>query len=175
MDGARPGPESGPVVIFDDEGYHMGAGLADLLAGEGFAVTYVTPAGRVAEWAGHTVEQGRLQARLIEAGVTILLGQVVAGLQPGLAVLTCAYTGRETHIPCAGLIPVTSREPQDGLWRDLRAAGLEAIRIGDARAPGLIAHAVHDAHGAARAHLTPLPDPLRERPVLRSDRAQIGR
>jgi dimethylamine/trimethylamine dehydrogenase len=157
----------GPVVIFDDEGYHIAAGLADLLATRGHAVTYVTPAGTVAEWTSYTVEQSRLQARLITLGVTILTGQIVAGLGTGAAHLDCAYTGRRSEILCATLIPVTSREPQDGLWHDLQNAGLTTLqRIGDARAPGLIAHAIHDAHGAARAHLTPLPPPKRERPVL---------
>ena len=112
-------------------------------------------------------EQSRLQARLIRLGVTILTGQIVAGLGPGTALLDCAYTGRRTEIACGTLMPVTSREPQDGLWHDLQDAGLASLqRIGDARAPGLIAHAIHDAHGAARAHLTPLPPPKRERPVL---------
>ena len=165
LDGARPA--QGPVVIFDDEGYHIAAGLADLLAGEGHQVTYVTAAGTVAEWTSYTVEQSRLQARLIERGVTILTGQIVAALAPGEARLACAYTGHETAIARGSFIPVTSREPQDGLWLALQDAGLQSlIRIGDARAPGLIAHAIHDAHGAARAHLTPVAAPRRERPVL---------
>jgi dimethylamine/trimethylamine dehydrogenase len=165
LDGAKLSGD--PVVIFDDEGYHIAAGLADLLATRGHAVTYVTPSGTVAEWTSYTVEQSRLQARLITLGVTILTGQIVAGLGTGTALLDCAYTGRRSEIPCGTLIPVTSREPQDALWHDLQDAKLTSlIRIGDLRAPGLIAHAIHDAHGAARAHLTPLPPPKRERPVL---------
>jgi dimethylamine/trimethylamine dehydrogenase len=165
LDGAKLSGD--PVLIFDDEGYHIAAGLADLLASKGHAITYVTPAGTVAEWTSYTVEQSRLQARLITLGVTILTGQIVAGLGTGTAHLDCAYTGRRSEILCATLIPVTSREPQDGLWHDLQDAGLTTLqRIGDARAPGLIAHAIHDAHAAARAHLTPLPPPKRERPVL---------
>ncbi len=49
------------------------------------------------------------------------------------------------------------------LWRRDRRG-----RIGDARAPGLIAHAVHDGYAAARSHLAP-PEMLiarRERVVL---------
>ena len=169
LEGTRPA--LGPVVIFDDEGYHIAAGLADLLASEGREVTYVTPAGTVAEWASYTVEQSRLQARLIERGVTILAGQTVTALYPGTARLACAYTGRETDIPCAGFIPVTSREPQDALWLALKDVakdrGLTSLhRIGDARAPGLIAHAVHDGHAAARAHLSPPTDIRRERVIL---------
>ncbi|WGV16198.1 FAD-dependent oxidoreductase [Fuscovulum ytuae] len=167
LNGARP--MQGPVVIFDDEGYHIAAGLADLLAAEGHAVTYVSPAGTVAEWTTYTVEQTRLQARLIERGVSLKLGQIVTALAPDSATLACAYTGRETSIPCVTLIPVTSREPQDALYNALQNKGLATLRrIGDARAPGLIAHAIHDAHGAARAHLTAQPPPRRERPIIAS-------
>ncbi len=151
--GKRP---TGPVVVFDDEGYHMAAGLADLLASEGLAVTYVTPAGLVAEWTGYTVEQSGLQSRLIERGVTIVTATTVSALGRGTARLTNVYSGQAHDIPCTGLIPVTSREPQDGLWLELQDRGLTSLhRIGDARAPGLIAHAVHDGHRFARDHMTP--------------------
>ncbi|MCV2868078.1 FAD-dependent oxidoreductase [Defluviimonas sp. WL0002] len=168
LSGARPG---GPVVIFDDEGYHLAAGLADLLAADGADVTYVTSEGKVAAWSAHTVEQARLQARLIERGVRILTGTVVTGLLPGSASLSCVYTGRAFAIPCAGFVPVTSREPHDGLWTALQDAGLSSLeRIGDARAPGLIAHAVHDGHRFARAHLAATDELTvhRERVVLRA-------
>ena len=164
--GARP---KGAVVIFDDEAYHIAAGLADMLATEGLAVTYVTPAGRVADWSGYTEEQSRLQARLIERGVRIVTGHSVSALGLGVARLTCAYTGRVQDVGCDGFIPVTSREPQDGLWLELQDSGLASLRrIGDARAPGLIAHAVHDGHRFGREHgLGPEPV-LRERVVLGS-------
>lgn len=67
---------------------------------------------------------------------------------------------------CDGFIPVTSREPQDGQWLKLQDRGLTSLRrIGDARAPGLIAHAVHDGHRFDRKHLGP-GLVLRERVVL---------
>lgn len=166
LDGTRP---KGPVVIFDDEGYHIAAGLADLLAFEGLDVTYVTAAGVVAEWCGYTVEQARLQTRLIERGVRIITSHKVAGLLPETAVLACAYTGNEIRIDCAGFVPVTSREPDDALWLALQGKQLSSLeRIGDARAPGLIAHAVHDGHRVGRDHLALSHDLIvrRERVIL---------
>ena len=151
MQGARP---KGPVVIFDDEGYHMAGSLAELLAGEGFDVTYVTGAGVVSDWMAFTVEQHRIQARLIEQGVKIMTSTLVSNLGAGVAHLECAYSGRATEIACGGFIPVTSREPQDQLWLELQGRGLITLeRLGDARAPGMIAHAVYDGHRAGRALL----------------------
>ncbi|WP_284162661.1 FAD-dependent oxidoreductase [Frigidibacter sp. SD6-1] len=166
LDGRRP--SGGPVVIFDDEGYHIAAGLADLLAGEGHEVTYVTPFGAVADWTSYTVEQARLQARLIERGVKIITSHVVSGLAPGEALLACAYSGGPSRLPCGTFVPVTSREPQDGLWQALKDRGLATLaRIGDARAPGLIAHAVHDGHRFAREFLSPEAQGVkRERVIL---------
>jgi dimethylamine/trimethylamine dehydrogenase len=149
--GARP---DGPAVIFDDEQYHIAAAIAALLAGEGLEVTYVTPGGVAAEWSVFTTEQPRLQALLLERGVRIVTSSIVTGLTPGVAELACAFTGQRSQIDCAGFVPVTSREPRDGLWLALRDAGLATLeRVGDARAPGLIAHAVHEGHRAGRAHL----------------------
>jgi len=163
LDGARP---TGPVVIFDDEGYDIAAGLADLLASEGHAVTYITPAGTVAEWTSYTVEQSRLQASLIDQGVTILTGQIVTSLGPKTAHLTCVYTGRTTQIPCGGFIPVTSQET---LWLALKSANLTSLLgIGYARAPGLIAHAVQDGHATARSHPSPPILPRRERVIVKA-------
>jgi dimethylamine/trimethylamine dehydrogenase len=164
LSGARP---AGPVVVFDDDLYHIAAGLADLLASEGMDVTYVTPAGTVADWASYTVEQAGLQARLIERGVTIVTGHTVAALTPGRARLDCVYTGRSVDVPCGGFVPVTSREPQDALWLSLADAGLATLlRVGDASAPGLIAHAVHDGHRVAREMFGGPVEVLRERVVI---------
>ena len=74
-------------------------------------------------------------------------------LHPGAAELACVYSGRTRQIPCVGFVPVTSREPEDTLWRDLSAdpgAFRSLQRVGDCKAPGLIVTAVYDGHRAAR-------------------------
>lgn len=166
MAGRRP---EGPIVIFDDEGYMMASALAELLAGQGHDVTYVTTAGLVSAWSYYTHEQHLVQARLIEAGVKIIVSQAVTALQTDSALLTCVFTGRTKEIACGGFIPVTSREPSDQLWRDLSGdAGSTSIqRIGDCKAPGFIATAVHDGHRAAHDLLGPQPF-LRDRALVAS-------
>ena len=62
------------------------------------------------------------------------------------------------EVACASLLLVTSRLPNDALYQELlartddcKAAGIKSVEcIGDARAPGLIAHAVYAGHRYAR-------------------------
>jgi dimethylamine/trimethylamine dehydrogenase len=144
--GARPSGKD--VVVFDDDHYYLGGALAELLAREDFAVRLATPAPRVSEWTVNTMEQERIHRRLLEAGVTLELGQTLA--RPGR--LTCVYTQREREVPCDALVLVTARLPLDTLSEELltrRAewgdSGLRSVRaVGDAFAPGTIATAVWD-------------------------------
>lgn len=54
MDGL---PVTGPVVVFDDDHYYLGAVLAEKLRLDGLEVTLVTPADRVSAWTINTLEQ----------------------------------------------------------------------------------------------------------------------
>jgi dimethylamine/trimethylamine dehydrogenase len=141
----------GPVVVFDDDHYYLGAALAEHLATRGLSVTYVTSGGKVAEWSELTAEQSRAHARLLELGVTVVVNMLVSALRPGAAVLRCVYSGVEQEIAAECLVPVTSRDGDDALYNDLKGRGLESLSlIGDARAPGLIVHAVYAGHKLAR-------------------------
>lgn len=145
----RRGP--GPYVVYDDEGYYMAAVLAELLAQEGAEVTVVASAGRVGQWMENTVEQARTQALLIELGVDIVANSTVDALVEDGARLACIFTGRIRAVPCGSFVPVTSRQPRDELWHALQDAGLATLmRVGDCKAPGIIAQAVFDGHRAAR-------------------------
>ena len=142
---------TGPVVVFDDDHYYLGAALAELLALRGVAVTYVTSGGKVAEWSDLTAEQPRAHARLLELGVTVIVNSLVSDLKPGAAVIRCAFSGAERDIAAQGFVPVTSRDGDDALYHALKGRGLSSLAlIGDARAPGLIVHAVYAGHKLAR-------------------------
>ncbi|NKB16834.1 MAG: hypothetical protein HC774_08260 [Sphingomonadales bacterium] len=65
------------VVIHDDDHYYLAGVLAELLVAEGTKVTFVTPSAKVSEWAGNTLEQGRIQSRLMSLGVSLELSQAV--------------------------------------------------------------------------------------------------
>jgi dimethylamine/trimethylamine dehydrogenase len=149
---------SGPAIVFDDDGYYMGALIAELVARAGREVVYVTPHAEASRWTHHTMEQTRIQARLIELGVAIHSHRMLAGRTGDQLKLACTFTGRRETIPCATLIPVTSRLPVEDLWLALSArqpewadAGMRSLtRIGDGLAPGTIAAAVHSGHRYAR-------------------------
>ena len=148
MAGARP--PGGHVVVFDDDHYYMGGVVAELLRRDGYAVTLVTPGLAVSAWTVNTMEQTRIQARLIELGVTLACSRTVLAGASGGVVTVCAFTGRESEIACDGAVFVTGRLPEDSLAADLAArsndwdgAGLRSVRaIGDAHCPGTIAAAV---------------------------------
>jgi dimethylamine/trimethylamine dehydrogenase len=183
MAGHRPADKTQPVIVFDDDHYLLASVLAELLALEGYAVTYVTTAGLVGFWSRFTMEQARAQARLIELGVAIIVSHAVETVRGGRATLGCVFTGQKRNVTCGAFVPVTSREPDETLWLELQsdleanaAAGILSVqRIGDCKAPGLIAHAVYDGHRIARlidGNQVAAED-LPEEPPFRRDRLVI--
>ncbi|MEM1149827.1 MAG: FAD-dependent oxidoreductase [Pseudomonadota bacterium] len=168
----------GAVVLFDDDHYYMGGVLAELLRAKGHRVTLVTPAADVSHWTHNTLEQGRIQRKLMEMGVEIVPLHSVVACGDGAVTLECGYTDRRHDIACDTFIPVTMRRPVDTLYHDLRA-GLGTAdkaptltRIGDCYAPGTIAAAVYSGHRFARELGEPASDATpfrRELPALARD------
>jgi dimethylamine/trimethylamine dehydrogenase len=147
---AGGGPTGGTVLLYDDDHFYMGSVLAELLVARGCRVVFVTPAPVVAGWADNTLEQGVIQARLMDLGVDLHLSHLPTRIGAG-ATLACAYTGRTRDVVADAAVLVTARRPDDGLWRDLQARqaawadqGIRSVRvIGDAAAPGPIAWATY--------------------------------
>jgi dimethylamine/trimethylamine dehydrogenase len=158
MRGVLPTASTQPILIYDDERYVMASALAIKLLAQGHSVIYATPAAIVSEWTSHTNEQWRIQAKLIEGGARLIFGKSLAGFDGETAELVCYYTGTRERIRVAGLIPVTTRQPERKLHEALHArrndwqsAGIQTVDlIGDAEAPGMIAHAVYSGHKLAR-------------------------
>lgn len=141
MSGKRP--QGKEAVIFDDDHYYMGSVLAELLVKDGTNVTYVTPAAVAAAYTVNTMEQKLIQARLLELGVTIIAGQALSAIAADGLVTSCIYTGKERRHEMASIVLVTSRRPEDALYRALKDRGAAVTAIGDAWAPAAIAHAVY--------------------------------
>ena len=152
MAGANP---QGTVTVFDDDHYYMGSVIALHLARGGAEVRYVTSEGSAGAWGTYTAEQYRTHRQLLEAGVEIIVNHTVQAFERDVVTLGCVYTGRASLHDAQALVLVTSREPDDGLYRELSGEGDAAeasriIRIGDCLQPGIIAAAVYSGHKAAR-------------------------
>jgi len=145
--GERP---KGRVLVYDDDHYIMGGLLAEMLAREGCEVTLATPASLVSSWTENTLEQGRIQSRLVELGVDIRCNTCLHQAAARGFELRNVFGGPSEWLTDVTLVPVTSRVPVDDLYHDLKARGIESMRIGDCLAPGTVAAAVYSGHKLAQ-------------------------
>lgn len=146
---------SGRVVVYDDDHYYMGGVLAELLARHGCAVTLCTPAPMISYWTQFTLEQERIQRRLLELGVALRTRSALGTIHPGAVMVSDTLTGRTAEAACDAVVLVTDRLPRDTLAAGLKPAHasgrIRTLRvIGDADAPNIIAQAVFAGHLAAR-------------------------
>lgn len=176
-------PESGPVIIWDDDHYYMGGVLAELCRYADAEVTIVTTAAMVSAWTVNTLEAMPIAKRMARLGVEVRPYSSVVGYDGGKARLVSVLTGEETEVEAGGLISVTSRLPVDGLFLELERlherwsdAGIASItRIGDCWAPSTIQQAVYTGHKWAR-ELDEEPEALtpRELPFIESGRVEAS-
>ena len=166
----------GPVIVFDDDHYYMGGILAEKLRRYGLDVTYVTPVADVSHWTHNTMEQVKIQTRLMKLGVKIVPLHNLAKIHSDHVDLTCIYTDQVKILPCSAVVMVTMRDAKDDLYHSLtRRLGkplASVTRIGDCYSPGTIAAAIYSGHRYARELGEPICDGVpfrRERPTLATD------
>ncbi len=171
------------VVVYDTDGYYMGATMAETLAADGHRVTYITHFDAIAPYMRFTLEEQRQYQRLIELGVEIVTQHLVTTVAPGEARLLHVWSGAERALPMDSIMLVTQRNAECDLFDELKAdpgrmedAGIKAVHaIGDAWAPGMVAQAIFSGHRLAREIDSPDPTvPLpfiRERRVINSTEA----
>jgi len=169
---------AGEVVIFDDDHYYLGPVIALKLAGDGIRVRYVTTEGRAGAWSQNTQEQERSQRAMIDCGVQIEVNVVLAAFERPVATLACVFSGRTREVPASAVVLLTSRDPDETLYRELvgeRDGGpgedrgeppASVRRIGDCLQPALIATAVYSGHQAARELGVKAHTPRRERVLI---------
>ena len=152
MEGKLP---IGNVVIYDDDHYYMGGVLAELLATNGCKVSLVTPAPLISYWSQFTLEQERIQGKLMKLGVKLYPQNVLSEIGKDCLKLSNTISGDEMELRCNGVVLVSDRTPNDSLYQSLKPAleegKINSLRIiGDAEAPNIIAQAVFAGHLAAR-------------------------
>ena len=145
MAGRRP--SGSRVLVYDDDHYYMGGVVAELLHSEGFEVEIVTPAAQVSAWTVNTMEVGKVQRRLLLAGVTLRTSAALTAVGAGKVTVANTYTGQLAEAAADSVVMVTARLPDEELYLELLArqkqGEIASVRaIGDAWAPGTIAAAV---------------------------------
>lgn len=155
---AEGAANEGPVLIYDDDCFYLGSSIAEKLARDGHVVRLVTPAAEAAAWTIMTLEQKKIQTRLMKLGVEILPHKTLQALAPDHAVIRCLFTDELHEVEAANVVLLTERIPDtriyDGLERRRKEHEAGEIRpltrIGDCWAPATIAHAVFHGHRFAR-------------------------
>jgi dimethylamine/trimethylamine dehydrogenase len=155
MAGLRP---EGRVLVYDDDHYYMGSVVAEQLVADGHEVVLATPESVVASWTDYTLEQHRIQARMLELGVEIITSHALQEITPESVSLNCIFSGKTQVVAAAAVVMVVSRIPNDRLYQELAAepgqlseAGIKTLRpVGDCLGPATIAAAVFEGHRFAR-------------------------
>ncbi|MES2670302.1 MAG: FAD-dependent oxidoreductase [Pseudomonadota bacterium] len=165
MDGAAADGRlpDGPVVIFDDDYFYYGSVVAETLRKHGRDVIYLTPDDTIASWSANTLDYRHIQWKMAELGVEQIVSHNIVGFEntaPGSGTLELehVWSGKRRTLDCAAVVAITARVPDDALYHALREretewadAGIRTVAcIGDALAPGLIAHAVYAGHRYSR-------------------------
>lgn len=145
-------PTAGRVAVYDDDQAYIAAVLAEQLVAAGCTVVFATPASVVSPFTELTLEQHRVQARLIEMGVEIHCNRRLGRVAFDGIEAACTYSDQVQRIACDAAVLVTERIRNTGLYDALRArGGMKTLElVGDAAMPALIADAVYSGHMAAR-------------------------
>ena len=151
------------LVVYDCEGYFMGAGMAELLAGRGHDVTLVTPLAVVGPFLDRTFEGDHARRRLHALGCQVVCETELTAVGAG-ACTTRHVFGGAGELVADTVVLVTARRPRD----ELRLALGDAYAVGDCVAPRLLADCIFDGHRLAME--IEQPDPMVPARVIREPR-----
>jgi dimethylamine/trimethylamine dehydrogenase len=147
------------VLVLENEGYYVGASVAQKLAGEGKTVHLLTHAGDVGGFMQYTLEAPMLRRDLHRLGVGIHTYTMLERVEPGACHAYNVWQPAERHVfEVDTVVLCTQRIGNRGLYDQLKAdrarleqEGIEGLYIiGDAAAPRMIVDAVFDGHRLAR-------------------------
>jgi len=145
----------------------MGALIAEKLRLEGHEVTLVTTAPEVSPWTHNTLEQHRIQARVLEIGIRVITSHNISRVGSSEIDINCVYSDKPGVVAASSVVMVTSRQPNNELHLSLNEdtealadSGITSVTaIGDCLSPSTIASAVYEGHRVAREMDAPPEDP----------------
>jgi dimethylamine/trimethylamine dehydrogenase len=111
---------TGRVLIYDDDHYYMGGVIAERCRQDNLQVCLVTPDSKVSSWTEYTLEQEKIQARLLSLDVELVVSHELSKVAEGLATFANVYdNNRRIEMAFDTLIVVTSRQSNDALYQEL--------------------------------------------------------
>ena len=145
---------SGQVVVYDDDHYLMGGLIAEKLCAENIKVTLLTTEPLASSWTVNTLEQDKIQSRLLTMGVNIITSHAIASVNTSELVICNVFEKNQTQkLKSDTLIVITSRISNNTLYEELALQNMQfktLQAIGDCEVPGTVAAAVYSGHAAAR-------------------------
>ena len=144
---------TGTVIVIDEIGFHHATSVAELLADRGCAVEVVTPGMVVGQDLGITLDMEQWWMRATAKGIVQSTDLVPMGFDGTTLTLLHHPTGAMQSRTPDWVVLAVPAVPADGLYHELKAAGVAVHRIGDCVAPRRAHAAVveGDAVGALMA------------------------
>jgi mycofactocin system FadH/OYE family oxidoreductase 2 len=142
---------TGDVVVIDEIGFHHATSVAELLADRGCSVEVITPGMVVGQDLGLTLDMENWWIRAGSKGIVQTTECAPMGVADRTLELQHHPTGRPVTRTPDWIVLAVPSDPLDALYHELRTAGLEVHRVGDAIAPRRAHAAVIDGEriGAA--------------------------
>jgi mycofactocin system FadH/OYE family oxidoreductase 2 len=125
----------GSVIVVDELGFHHATSVAELLADRGCQVEVVTPGMVVGQDLGITLDLEQWWMRAMAKGITQSTDLVPMGFDGATLTLLHHPTGENLLRVADWVVLAIPAVPADGLYHELREAGVSVQRVGDCVAP----------------------------------------
>ncbi len=126
---------TGTVIVIDEIGFHHATSVAELLADRGCAVEIVTPGMVVGQDLGITLDMEQWWMRATAKGIVQSTDLVPMGFDGSALTLLHHPTGAMQSRTPDWVVLAVPAVPADGLYHELKSAGIAVHRVGDCIAP----------------------------------------
>jgi 2,4-dienoyl-CoA reductase-like NADH-dependent reductase (Old Yellow Enzyme family) len=147
-----PPPIGKTVVVYDALGGRQGVVVADVLAGLGHDVSFVTPLGQAAPGLAASRDWGKVYGRLRRMGVSFRCDREITAIGQASVTERDVFTQEEHEHAAETIVLVLGSQANDGLFTALRAGGFvpDLHLIGDCMAPRRVSDAIREGERVAR-------------------------
>jgi 2,4-dienoyl-CoA reductase (NADPH2) len=126
---------TGKVLVIDEIGFHHATSVGELLADRGCEVEIMTPGMVVGQDLGITLDMENWWIRAGSKGIVQTTNSGVMGIEGHTVQLQHHPTGSQLTREPDWLVLALPADPVDELYFELKAAGVDVYRAGDAVAP----------------------------------------